>query len=103
MAVNLTTKEFQHNPYPIYENLRKQSRLTAVKLGLLGDAVMVTRYEDVVTVLKDPRFSNERYKALAARDWSNILPGPLRVLAKSMVLIDDPDHARLRNLVHKGF
>lgn len=105
MVVNLTTKEFQHNPYPIYENLRKDSRVAAVKLGLLGDAVMVTRYEDVVTVLKDPRFSNERYKALGTNDWLTMwwIPGPLRVLAKSMVLIDDPDHARLRNLVHKGF
>ncbi len=105
MAVNLTTKEFQHNPYPTYENLRKHSQLTAVKLGILGDAVMVTRYEDVVTVLKDPRFSNERYKALGTNDWLSMwwVPGPLRVLAKSMVLIDDPSHARLRNLVHKGF
>lgn len=105
MAVNLTTKEFQHNPYPTYESLRKRNDATAVKLGLLGDAIMVTRYDDVVTVLKDPRFSNERHKALGTNDWSKMwwLPGPLRVLAKSMVLIDDPDHARLRNLVHKGF
>lgn len=103
MALNLTTKEFQHNPYPIYETLRKHSQLTPVKLGILGDAVMVTRYDDVVTVLKDPRFSNERYKALGTNDWSKWMPGPLRVLAKSMVLIDDPSHARLRNLVHKGF
>lgn len=105
MVVNLTTKEFQHNPYPTYESLRKRSQVTAVKLGLLGDAVMVTRYEDVVTVLKDPRFSNERHKALGTKDLAKMwwIPGPLRVLAKSMVLIDDPDHARLRNLVHKGF
>lgn len=105
MAVNLTTKQFQHNPYPVYEKLRKDNQPTPVKLGILGNAVMVTRYEDVVTVLKDPRFSNERHKALGKRDWSNMwwLPGPLRMLARSMVLIDDPDHARLRNLVHKGF
>jgi cytochrome P450 PksS len=31
------------------------------------------------------------------------IPRAFRILAKTMVTMDDPDHARLRNLVHKGF
>lgn len=105
MTLKLTTPAFRHDPYPLYADLRTHSPLQAVTLGVLGDAMMVTRYADVMTVLKDPRFSNERYKSLGRRDWLSLawVPGPLRVLTKSMVLMDDPDHARLRNLVHKGF
>src|SRR5262249_25505514 len=65
----------------------------------------VSRYEDVVAVLKDSRFSNERYKVTGAGDLASQwwVPAIFRAILQSMVLVDDPNHARLRNLVHKGF
>jgi cytochrome P450 len=66
---------------------------------------LVTRYDDVVMVLKDPRFSNESHKAAGQRDWSKAwwMPDIFRAFLKSMVMIDDPDHARLKNIVHQAF
>jgi cytochrome P450 len=65
---------------------------------------LVTRYDDVLMVLKDPRFSNESHK-VGRNDWSSFwwMPGIFRAFLKSMVMIDDPDHARLKNIVHQAF
>jgi cytochrome P450 PksS len=64
----------------------------------------VTRYEDVVTILKDPRFSNE-YRAGTqpnpfAAWW---MPRVFRALQTGMLRNDDPNHTRLRSLVHLAF
>ena len=68
-------------------------------------AWLVTRYDDVVSVLKDDRFVKEKRKVMspeqAAREpW---IPGIFRPLEQHMLDMDPPDHTRLRGLVHKAF
>lgn len=65
----------------------------------------ITRYDDVVMVLKDPRFSNESRKLAGNSDWSKVwwMPSIFRAFLNSMVMIDDPDHARLKTIVHQAF
>lgn len=106
MAVNLLTKEFEQNRYAIYKQLREHDPVPKIDPPYLGGDFFVTRYDDVMAVLKDPRFSSERRKVTGEKDsplrkW--LMPGVLRAVMKSMVVVDDPDHARLRNLVHKAF
>ncbi len=110
MLLSLTSKEFQLNPYEMYAQLREQAPITPIErqygnLRFPGQNYFVSRYEEVVAVLKDARFSNERYKVTGAGDLASQwwVPAVFRALLQSMVMVDDPDHARLRNLVHKAF
>ena len=66
---------------------------------------MVTRYEDVVRMLKDETFAKDKLNAMdreqrAKTPW---VPGFLKPLERNMLDLDDPDHARLRSLVGKAF
>lgn len=106
MTFDLTTLDFQQNPYQFYTKMRQQSPLVniAANNSFYSKSWLVTRYADVLTVLKDPRFTVERRKVtnkdLAKQWW---VPGIFRAFLNSMVMVDDPDHARLRTLVHKAF
>ncbi|MFD7061132.1 cytochrome P450 [Streptomyces sp. NPDC059906] len=64
-----------------------------------GDAWLVTRYEDVRTVLADPRFSRA---AAAGHDVPRTLPLPDQQNA-SLASLDPPEHSRLRRLVAGAF
>src|SRR5262249_10355398 len=58
---------------------------------------MLTRYDDVALVLRDPRFGRKGFTELAE-------PGAADGgLAASMLFQDPPDHTRLRTLVSKAF
>ncbi len=63
---------------------------------------MLTRYEHVMLLHNDVRFSSDptsQGSSLLMRH----LPRMFRLLMSSMVYKDDPDHARLRRLVNKAF
>jgi cytochrome P450 len=106
VALNLNSREFHQNPYDVYAALRANDPISPMSGSLFssGDSLFVTRYADVLTVLKDPRFSVERRK-VDGRDLSKAwwIPGILRAFLSSMVMVDNPDHTRLRTLVHKAF
>src|SRR4029077_12554401 len=68
-------------------------------------AWLVTRYDDVANLLKDERLVKDKSSALtpdqaARQPW---MPAVLRALSRNMLDLDEPDHARLRGLVHKAF
>ena len=68
-------------------------------------AWLVTRYEDVLRVLKDETFARDKLNAIdreqrAKTPW---VPGFLKPLEHNMHDVDDPDHARLRSLVGQTF
>jgi len=60
-------------------------------------AWLVTRYDDVLTVLKDERFAKDISSTMR---W---LPGFARPLTQHMLNRDPPDHTRLRALATKAF
>ncbi|WP_156738300.1 MULTISPECIES: cytochrome P450 [unclassified Mycobacterium] len=67
---------------------------------------MLTRYRDVHSVLRDPRFSVERLRAPLMRENLDRMPEFLRQSAtgrRSMLVMDPPDHTRVRKLVNKAF
>lgn len=101
-SVNLVSPEFKADPFPFYAHLRAEQPVCRVEIALapgLREAWLVTRYDDVVAVLKDPRFAKNRENA-ARKPW---LPEFLKPLERNMLDLDEPDHGRLRTLVHKAF
>jgi cytochrome P450 len=97
LGFNPFLPEFHANPYPFYARLRKDD---PVHLSPLGFWVL-TRYDDVATVLRDPRFGRAGFHPmLAAGQARAATPDPL---PPSMLFQDPPDHTRLRALVNKAF
>lgn len=74
--------------------------------SMFGESLAVTRYKDVVSVLRDPRAMSDRRsiadggKGPMEHWW---MPAVVKLLLNSMVMKDPPDHRRLRNLVQKAF
>ena len=82
-----------------------RSRSTASPCPAARTAWLVTRYDDVVAVLKDERFAKDKFNALtpeqaARQPW---VPAMFRPLTRNMLDLDPPDHTRLRALVQKAF
>src|SRR5262252_4253690 len=87
---------FVADPYPTYHRLRAEDPVHQSPLGFW----VLTRYEDVSAVLRDPRFIKEPLAALVAARFGAEVP---RGIGLSMLDRDPPDHTRLRSLVSKAF
>lgn len=102
---NLASPQFKADPFRFYARLRATAPVHRVTLPGKRSAWLVTRYEDVVAILKDDRLAKDPLNALsddqrAKQPW---LPGFLKPLSRNMLDLDGADHARLRALVHKAF
>jgi cytochrome P450 len=97
--VNITSSEFKANPFPFYARLRSEAPAYRTILPDKRHAWLVTRYQDVVFLLKDDRFSKDKMTAQKL-PW---MPGMFKPLMRNMLDLDAPDHTRLRGLVHKVF
>jgi cytochrome P450 len=66
---------------------------------------LITRYDDVLAVLKDGRFVKNWRKVLTPEQLTQIPPIPevMEPLTTNMLDTDPPDHERLRALVSKAF
>jgi len=97
---------FQSDPYTPYARLRSEDPVHYVETGPLRFYV-VTRYDDVVSVLRDPAYSAEKFPE---RMIADAMAGPdksfaalARAVSGMMLIKDPPDHTRLRALVSKAF
>ncbi len=94
---------FLADPYPIYRRLREED---PVHWSELLEAWVLTRYDDVVAVLTDRRFSAEREQAQtrfireATQRQENL--GPFS-RAKTMLGADGAEHSRLRRPLVRAF
>ena len=89
--------EFHANPYPFYHALREKDPVHQSPMGFW----VLTRYDDVVTSLRDPRYGRDGFAPLIEATY-----GPETAegnLPRSMLMRDPPDHTRLRALVNKAF
>jgi pimeloyl-[acyl-carrier protein] synthase len=87
--------EFHADPYPFYRRLREADPVHLSNLGLW----VLTRYDDCVTCLRDPRFGRDGFELLLAQFGE----GSGEPLPRSMLFRDPPDHTRLRSLVNRAF
>lgn len=102
---NLASPQFKANPYPFYARLRAEAPVYRARLPNRQPAWLITRYDDVLAVLKDERFVKDRHNLAAPGQPANMpwVPGLLKPLARTMLDLDGADHTRLRTLVHKAF
>ncbi|RZT85837.1 cytochrome P450 [Pseudonocardia sediminis] len=84
---------------PGYAELRRDEPLTRVRLPYGEEGWLVTRYDDVRTVMSDPRFSRA---AVVGADVPRALP-ERPAQPDSIINIDPPEHGRLRRLVASAF
>ena len=98
---NFSDPAVQVDPYPIYETLRRES-----PVFWNGPYWLLSRYDDIVAILNDPRISSARVEATFAvlpKDVQQELTPLRHVLGSRMLLSDPPRHTRLRTLMTKAF
>ncbi|MEU1623841.1 cytochrome P450 [Streptomyces sp. NPDC020096] len=97
-----TVRTCPFDPPEEYRALREQDPITQVTFPDGATGWLVTRYEDVRTVLADPRFSAKRRimraGAPAAQDAPVPPPAP-----GMFIMMDPPEHARFRRLLAGQF
>jgi cytochrome P450 len=97
---HLLDPEVLANPYPLYQRLRTED---PVHWDPYLHAWVVTRYEDVITVLT--RFSADRtptpefFESMGMPEVSPVA----KVMVKQMLFMDAPAHTRLRKLASPAF
>jgi cytochrome P450 len=95
IAFNPMDPAFVADPYPTYRQLRAEDPVHHSPLGFW----VLTRYDDVVAALRDPRLAKEAIAAFVAARFGQ----PVPATGLSMLDRDPPDHTRLRSLVSKAF
>jgi cytochrome P450 len=86
------------DPHPALAALRESGPDHRVDMRLGLPVWIVTRYDDVLAALSDPRLSNDPHRATALTE---AMRGDF--LSRSMIGTDPPGHTRLRRLVSKAF
>ncbi|MFZ5781538.1 MAG: cytochrome P450 [Pseudomonadota bacterium] len=92
---------FIADPYPFYRRLRETAPVFKAPQGFW----LITRYEDVALSLRDRRFGKDFVGNMERRygDSSGMQEPAIASLARTMLVLDPPDHTRLRGLVNKAF
>lgn len=85
--------------HPQYARLRAEEPLARVALPYGGEAWLATRFDDVRTVLGDPRFSRA---ATVGADVPRMRP-EIDHQSESILNMDAPEHTRVRKLVARAF
>jgi cytochrome P450 len=105
----LLSPEGRADPYPLYRELRGRAPVLRSGLG----SIVLSRYDDAIAVLRDPRMGRGllgRSARPETRDamWSMAADPKLRKefferSGNNMLFADPPDHGRLRRLVSRAF
>jgi cytochrome P450 len=96
VAYNPFAPEVKENPYPYYARLRAEAPVYCVDpLGLL----VVSRYDDVIHVLRNPQLFSSSAMGAAAM-FGGETEGPR---GATIISADPPEHTRIRNVVNRAF
>jgi cytochrome P450 PksS len=111
----LISQDNERSPYAFYRKLREQEPLSYIAdFGGMGGAWIATNYEDALMIFKDTRFLKDA-RLLKERQeyglseqvqesfqgeisWKNAL-----LWRRDMLLVDQPNHGRLRGLASSVF
>ena len=104
-SLDVFSPAFKADPYPTYARLRERAPVYRVDVDGKHGFWLVTRYADIVSVLRDPRFVKDFRHARTAEHQARMAPVPdvIRVLDQNMLAQDPPNHTRLRALVQSAF
>ncbi|KYF93514.1 cytochrome [Sorangium cellulosum] len=99
----LQSPETFANPYPVYAKLREQA---PVYFSAAYNGWLITRYDQVAAGFRDPRLSAKRSGAFVTKLPEEVrqrLEPLRRNLASWALLLDPPEHTRIRSLINKAF
>jgi cytochrome P450 len=122
VELDIGDPHFMANAYDLYAELREKGPVSRVRFtgleeesndgaeerrGFFGrrETFFVTRYDEVISTLLDHRFSVEPQAGMSQEQLEQQPPIPeeFRPLSRSIILLDPPDHTRLRKLVQPSF
>ncbi|MGF7239366.1 MAG: cytochrome P450, partial [Frankia sp.] len=93
------------DPYPNFGRLRNVGRVVRIRTAFNGQGWLITQHEDAQALAGDPRLSVEARNACP--ELGPLLSRPgfrfFDYLTDSMIVMDPPEHTRLRRLVSKEF
>ena len=104
---DLISQETKRHPSVFYGKLRAQEPLSSFTGNGMG-FWLATTYEDAIAILKDPRFINDRQRISPPQDGQGSTGEiearyALSTWRRDLLMVDPPDHTRLRRLVSKAF
>lgn len=120
VELDVSDPDFMANAYETYAELRDEGPVALVRFSgprdeaaeespraafFRRESYFVTRYDDVVAALLDPRFSSDFQAQLTPEQRAQApeTPEEFRPLAHSIISLDPPDHTRIRKLVQPSF
>jgi cytochrome P450 len=87
-------KAHRANPYPYLRRLREQAPIYRNPLGHW----LISRHADVTAVFRDKRFGHGTHLL-----QQNNFRRPVEGRSRPFIMLDPPEHTRLRSLVNKAF
>ena len=124
-VIDVRDTNFREDAYATYERLRAEGPVSRVRIvmrdedqpvsnprrinQLDGPFHLVTRYEEGVAAILDPRFTVDPAKVATPEQQAETAAqaGEMddlgRALSRNLLSLDPPDHARLRKLVQPSF
>ena len=100
--VNLASPEFVDHKYDWYERIREERPVMEARISVMK-LYTVARYDDCAAILKDPRVLRNRATVTGGGRAPFPVPKSLKPMLESMIIEDDPNHRRLRELVRRAF
>ncbi len=91
--------------HALYERMRNDDPVHRAIDPQTGQPVwFLTRYDDCVSFMRDKRFSKASGSWLPADPLEQLPPMDTHeIINRHMLNLDEPDHTRLKSLVHKAF
>ncbi len=104
-TIKMNSKQFVQNPHEQLAWLREHSPVSRINLSMFRHAYLITRYDDVKSLLSDKRLVKDPANIPGNRRARRAMwiPKFAQPLMNNMLTMDDPDHRRLRNLVQQAF
>ena len=97
----VTGRPAAQDPYPRYDQLRSED---PVHWNDGAQVWVLTRYQDVLDAMRDPRLSSTGITALTQKVGGvEGIPDLEQTFLGMMLFADPPDHTRLRSLANKAF
>ena len=100
--INLNSDEFNSNKFTWYEQIREDLPVHQAKMSIIK-VFTIARYDDCTAILKDPRVLRNRSTITGGSRFPFPMPKAIKPIAESMIVEDDPNHRRLRELVRRAF
>ena len=104
--LDITDARFKADPFPFFARLREEAPVFQARAPRGQRPWLITRYDDVLAVLKDDRrFVKNMKSAMSPEQLKKApkVPALFSALGRNLLSLDGADHDRLKVLVHKAF